>query len=296
MPHARLHAGYSGHAGYWVGLALLLIAAVAGPTPAAVSAETPRPARVVSMNVCTDQLAVQLLERGRIASISFLGADPRYSAVADKVGDIPLNHGHAEEVLRHDPDLVLAGTYTSRATVALLRRLGYDVVEVAPPRDIPAVRAQIRTVADALGVPERGEALVSELNAGLRAAAPPKSRDSAPTAAIYEANGIAIGPGELAHAVLEAAGFRNLGEKLGLRGPSPLPLEKLIVERPDVLILQMKEDPPPSQASNLLRHPALEALREHVRMTVIPRPLWSCGGPQLGRALALLAEARRELR
>jgi len=270
---------------------LLLLAAGAGT-----AASGARPARVVSMNVCTDQLAVQLLERDRIASISFLGADPRYSAVAGKVAAIPVNHGHAEEVLRHDPDLVLAGTYTSRPTVALLRRLGHRVVEVPPPRDIPAVRSQIRKVAEALGVPERGEALIAKLNAALRAASPASEQARRPTAAIYEANGITVGRGQLAHAALEAAGLRNLGAALGLRGPAPLPLERLVVERPDVLILQMEDDAPPSQATELLHHPALKALRARTKVVVIPRPLWSCGGPQLAEAVARLAAARRELR
>ncbi len=272
-------------------LALLLLAA--GPGTAASGG---RPARVVSMNVCTDQLVVQLLERSRIASISFLGADPRYSAVADKVAGIPVNHGHAEEVLRHDPDLVLAGTYTSRPTVGLLRRLGYRVVEVPPPQDLAAVRAQIRKVAEALGVPGRGEGLIAKLEAALRAASPASEQTQRPTAAIYEANGITVGRGQLAHAALQAAGLRNLGAELGLHGPAPLPLEKLVVAQPDILVLQMEEDAPPSQATELLRHPALKGLRTRVHAVVIPRALWSCGGPQLAEAVARLAAARREVR
>ncbi|NIQ93173.1 MAG: ABC transporter substrate-binding protein, partial [Desulfuromonadales bacterium] len=52
----------------------------------------------VSLNLCADQLVLQLLERRRIASISFVGADPLYSPVAEEAAGIPLNHGQAEEV------------------------------------------------------------------------------------------------------------------------------------------------------------------------------------------------------
>jgi iron complex transport system substrate-binding protein len=259
---------------------------------AAGAADGKRPARVVSLNLCTDQLVLELLERERIASISFLGADPRYSAVADRARGIPRNHGRAEEVLRLDPDLVLAGTYTSRATVALLRRLDYRVVEMAPPRDIPAVRAQIRRIADVLGVSKRGEALIRAFDRKLRAAAP-AGAGARPSAVIYEANGIAVGDGELADAAVEAAGLSNLAAEMGLRGPSPLSLEHLVVARPDVLILQNHGENAPSQATHLLDHPALRHLRKLTAVAVVPEALWTCGGPQLAEAVARLAEARR---
>ena len=61
-------------------------------------AET-RPQRIVSMNLCTDQLLMMLADREQIISLSYAAADPNQSLVADKVGDIPLNYGHAEEVV-----------------------------------------------------------------------------------------------------------------------------------------------------------------------------------------------------
>lgn len=273
-------------------LAAALAALVCLQAGAVRAANGARPARVVSLNLCTDQLVLQLLDRDRIASISFLGADPRYSAVAAKAGDIPLNHGRAEEVLRLDPDLVLAGTYTSRATVALLRRLDYRVVEMAPPRDIGAVREQIRRIARVLGVPERGEALIAAFNRKLRAAAPAE-RAARPTAIVYEPNGIAIGAGELADAAVEAAGLRNLAAEMGLSGPSHLSLEHLVTARPDVLVLQGHGEDAPSQATRLLDHPALRHLRQSTATAVVPEALWTCGGPQLAEAIARLARARR---
>ncbi len=45
-------------------------------------------------------------------------------------GGIPITRGAAEDVLRYDPDLVLAGPFGVSATVSLLRRLGRNVVVV----------------------------------------------------------------------------------------------------------------------------------------------------------------------
>ena len=273
----------------WIAL-LLGLAVPAAPAEAG----TPRPERVVSINLCADQLVLQLLECERIASVSFLGADPLYSALAGQAEGIPLNHGQAEEVLRLDPDLVVAGTYTSRATVGLLRRLGFEVLEVGLPQDIPTVRKQILDVAAALGVPGRGRALVETFDARLAAAAV-EAGHTRPDAVIYEANGIAIGSGELADAALRAAGLRNLATEMGARGMTALPLERLVVAEPDLLVLQTEEDAPPSRAQAILRHPALRSLAGRQAMVRIPRVLWTCGGPQLAEAITRLAEARRAL-
>ncbi|MBK1697877.1 ABC transporter substrate-binding protein [Rhodovibrio salinarum] len=264
--------------------------AAAGSTPAAAE----RPQRVVSLNLCTDQLLVQLAEPERIASVSVLAADPLYSAVADRAQGLPVNHGQAEEVLRQNPDLVLTGTFGNRSTVHLLRRLGYPVVQIGPPRDLTDVRRQIRKIADALGVPARGRALIRRLDTRLAAAAPQERSEDRVTVAIYQPNGIVVGRNELPHAVATAAGLSNLAADQGMNGMSPLALERLLVARPDVLILQSERDPAPSQATELLRHPALQALAERSVVTRIPRRLWSCGGPQVAEAVRRLAQARRE--
>ena len=272
-----------------IAIALALLACVLAP-PA-----TARPNNVVSLNICTDQLAIQLLDPERIASVSFLAADPHYSAVAERAADLPLNRGDAEEVLRLDPDLVLAGTYTSRPTVRLLRRLGYEVVEVAPPSDLDAAREQIRTVAGALGVPARGEAMIARIDRQLDRLGPddPDDPDAPrPTAAVYQANGITPGRGELAHAVLRAAGLKNLAAERGVRNLAPLPLEALVMAKPDVLVFVTRRDAPPSQATRLLDHPALAGLKDRAAVALVPPAMWNCGGPQLAKAVKRLAEAR----
>ena len=79
-------------------LALLLAA------PAAAA-----PQRIVSMNLCTDQMALLLAGPARIVSISFLGPDPAESPLAGLARGIPVNHGLAEEVIAVKPDVVFAG-------------------------------------------------------------------------------------------------------------------------------------------------------------------------------------------
>ena len=83
-----------------------------------------RAKRVVSTNLCTDQLLLLIAKRSRIASVSYLARDPLFSHLANRARDIPINHGLAEEILPLEPDLVLVGSHTIRPTTVLLRKLG----------------------------------------------------------------------------------------------------------------------------------------------------------------------------
>ena len=81
--------------------------ACAAGLPAGAMAASPQ--RVLSLNLCTDQLLMALLPPQRIASITWLSrteGDPALQALARQ---LPINHGSPEEVLAARPDLVLAG-------------------------------------------------------------------------------------------------------------------------------------------------------------------------------------------
>ncbi|RLA20277.1 MAG: ABC transporter substrate-binding protein, partial [Gammaproteobacteria bacterium] len=76
-----------------------------------------KPQRIVSLNLCADQLLLQLAEPKAIASLTHLAADPELSYLAEEATNYPLNYGSAEEILQLDPDLILAGSFTARPAV-----------------------------------------------------------------------------------------------------------------------------------------------------------------------------------
>src|SRR5262245_20537950 len=92
----------------------LLAAAVLCVAPGR-AADAPR--RIVSLDLCTDQMLVELVPRDRIAAVTHLAADPTVSAIPEKARGILITHGDAEDVLRLDPDLILAGPFGVRSTV-----------------------------------------------------------------------------------------------------------------------------------------------------------------------------------
>src|SRR5258708_1788850 len=86
------------------------------------AADVPRkPARIVSLNMCADELVLRLAERQNVASVTWLSRDAENSNVAEAAAHVPVNHGLAEEVIPLNPDLVVAGAFTSRTAVVLLR-------------------------------------------------------------------------------------------------------------------------------------------------------------------------------
>lgn len=278
-------------------VSLALFAGIA--LPVAVSAQ---PHRVVSLNLCADQWVLLLARPEHVKSVTWLARDPDISGMAAQAATVPVNYGLAEELIPLKPDLAVAGVYTTRTTVAFMQRLGIPVLDLDVPRSVDAMLAQVRQVALALGEVQRGEQLIAQMNARLSAlansapAVPINGLNTPrPIAAIWQANGGTVGPGSLLDELLTRAGFDNLATRQGIGQYGQLPLEALLLGQPDILILNSTRDRLPSQADELLRHPALAAAFPAARTLVVPQQLWTCGGPGVVEAIEILTHAAREL-
>jgi len=226
--------------------------------------------RVVSLNLCTDQLLV-LLAPEKIAALSPLARDKALSFVAPQAARLPQVRADAEAVLQQRPDLVLAGQYGAQLALAAIAARGVPVLRIGLPGSFGAIRTQIRQVASALGVPGRGEALIAAMDRHLTV------RRAAGTAILLEPRGWTSGPGTLGNAVLHAAGYRNVGGgRIGL--------EALLAHPPDVLVTA--EAPIwPSLATAMLDSPALA----HLTRRRYQAPLLACAGPFTAQAVAEIA-------
>jgi iron complex transport system substrate-binding protein len=270
-----------------------MVAGVLALAPAPARADAV-PQRIVSLNLCVDQVLVDLVPRERIAAVTHLAADPQFSPVAEKARGIAWTYGEAEVVLAFNPDLVLAGEFTTPATVELLTRLGIKIIRIPHPSDIAGVRTATLQVADAVGERAKAEALLAEFDRRVRVAAPPTTARR-PTAVVYQVNNIASGPGSLADSVLKAAGFANLASVLGLGSGGQLPLEALVAHPPDVIVLTGAINEYRTAVAENLRHPALAALMQKRRTVTVPWRVWLCATTHLADAIEQLAAVRKEL-
>ena len=253
-----------------------------------------RPSRIVSLDLCADQLLIELVERNRIAAVTHLAADPAVSAIPEKARGIPITHGAAEDVLRYDPDLILAGPYGVSSTVSLLRRLNRNVVIVPLPSDLHGVRLAMRIVAAAVGEHDIGEAMVAAFDRRVQQVASPSSARR-PSAVIYQVGGTVSGPGSLAEAMLVSAGFRNKADEYRLTRGGQVPLELLVAEPPDLLVLSSNAHEYRTAVADNLRNPVLRRLRQEHASLELPWQLWLCGTPRLADAIERLGQARQQL-
>jgi len=259
-----------------------VLALAAGPSGA-----QDAPQRVVSMNLCTDQFALLLASPGQLVSVSYVSADPVTSPMAEEAARHPLNHGSAEQIYLMAPDLVLAHPWTDPTAIALLRRLGIEVVQVAGVQSLADIPDRLRTVGALLGREEAAQALIRRFETNLAALSAP---DTGPRAAFYGANGYTMGEGSLSHEILTRAGFRNIAAELARSDTGQIALELLVMAAPD-LILRSQPYPGASQAEAILDHPALEALVA-AGAGLETTPDWACGTPHVVEALRDLVAVR----
>jgi iron complex transport system substrate-binding protein len=268
----------------------MFLAGLLWPT-AAVRADA-FPTRVVSMNVCTDQLAMLVARPGQLYSVSYLARDAGTSAMVEEAGAYSVNHGLAEEIFLMKPDLVLAGTYTTRTTVSLLRRLGFRVEEFPPEASFEEVRANIKRMGELLGNSGRAKALVASMDAeiaALAAAGTPRLRT-----ALTFANSYTSGSGTLVSEVVKHAGLVNIAETVGIAGTARLPLELLVLSNPELMAGGRSEVEGPALADQNFDHPAYRALAAATAEAPLENRLTVCGGPfTLEAARALQDAARR---
>jgi iron complex transport system substrate-binding protein len=268
-----------------------LFVLTAGLACAALAAAAP-PQRIVSLNLCTDQLLLALVPSERIASLTWLARTDGDAAQRAQASHLPSNRGSAEEVLAAHPDLVLAGRYTTSTTRALLGQVGVPMLEVDAVQDWPGIRRVTRQVAAAVGEAARGEELLAHMDAQL--AQIEALRVPVPVRAIgwSGAAGDVPGADTLFNTILTTAGAINLAARPV--GSSGFDLEELLRARPQLLLRGTSYGEGRSLRSGTANHRALRAL-PHLAIIDYPEGAWACGVPAAADHALDLARKLRTL-
>jgi iron complex transport system substrate-binding protein len=259
-----------------------LLAAAALIDAGAPAVAQPVPHRIVSINLCADQLLLALADRSQIAGLTHNATDPILSAEAKRAAGLRILGTSAEGVLAIDPDLVVGMPARGSAVMNALAGQHYRALDLTSAESYEAIVANIRKLAVAIGHPDRGEALISWMNATLAGLAiPGKGR----TAAYYQRRGYLTGTGTLIDDLMTRLGLTNLARTLDKPPLSQFSLEELIAARPDYLIVETVTDRITDEGTEMLHHPALAAIpRLHV-----PGAWTVCGGPAYVLAAQSLA-------
>lgn len=274
----------------------LLMAAFAPFRPADTAAVSvadppPKPVRVMSLNQCTDQLLLALLPPARITSVTWLSKDPGASLMWREAAQVGTNYGQSEEVIAQTPDLVITGDFTTPVTRAFLKRLGYPLIEVPAAHDFDDIRAITRRVGQAVGEPERAEALIARMDAILAAVTPLPTKLRVIG---WNGGGYVQGEGTLFDAILAAAGARNAAAEADAVPYGTYDMEALIQLAPDVLIQSLTTIHEPTLRLDVARHPVTRAVYRG-RTIALPAFYETCGTPESAAAVIALHAALKAL-
>lgn len=250
-------------------LALLSFATMATPI-------TP-PQRIVSINLCADELLLLLADPQQISALTHLSQDEAASYFQTQALAYPTTQGLAEEVLPFKPDLVIAGEYGGLQTVNLLKKLGIRVETLPLANNMQQVFSNIEWIATLTGHPKRGAEIIKTMQA--RLAQLPAIEANAPLAAVYDPNGYTVGAASLRGQSIRLAGWRNAGELAGVADYGSLDLETMVRLQPDALIDSPYTLNTYSRAEALAKHPALRGLRLNPKIISIPSNRTICDGP-----------------
>jgi iron complex transport system substrate-binding protein len=265
-------------------LAALLAWSVIAATPAL-------PQRVVSLAPSVTEIVFALGAGDRLVGVSTYCDYPPEAAKIDRIGTFL--QPDIERILARRPDLVIGvPSPGNRVPVERLAELGAKVLIVDPER-IADIFAAIRTIAAALGVPERGERLVADIEGQLgavqaRLAGAPRPRT---LMLVGRAPFVAAGRGTYQDELIELAHGDNLGAAGGERWPN-LGLEFIVARAPEVIIDASMGSEEPTDRSTALAFwdafPTIPAVRDHrlygYRAYELLRP-----GPRVAQTLETVA-------
>ena len=214
-------------------------------------------ARIITLGGSVTEIAVALGARDRLVARDSTSNFPESIEALPDVGYIRALS--PENILALDPTLIVAeGDAGPPEAVEVLKAAGIPFVLVPEARDPGGVVAKITAVAHALDLP--GEALASDVQAGLEAAARQAAEVEAPKRVLFilslQGGGVMAG-GEATEAegIIHLAGGINAAA--GFRGYKQMTDEAVLAAQPDVILMMDREGDLSVTNADVLAHPAL---------------------------------------
>ena len=270
-------------------LGLVLLAVFAALVRSAPLGAEPAPAKqVISLNLCTDQLLMALADPGQIAALSPLARDPLLSNMAEEAQTFRIIKPRSETLLQIQPDLVLTAPYEHRLTRQILTNHRIEIMTMGVWTSLEAGKEQIRQLARRLGHIDRGQMLINRIDEAMSRVVPVSTARS-----MLEIERRLYAPGtqSLVADLVRQWGLTNHADRLGVGQGGFVALERLLGDRPDVLLVTDSSPMVEDMGIALLRHPAPNTVFDEKRRIGIPTRLSLCGGPQTPALIRHLSQA-----
>jgi iron complex transport system substrate-binding protein len=246
----------------------------------------------MSLNMCTDQLLLQLLPPDRITSVTYLSRDFYHPYISAEAAHVGVNYNTPEEVLAQRPDLVVSGNVFSPGARAIFRQAGIALLEVPFANGFDDIRAITRSIGRAVGEEAKANALLQRMDATL---AELKRTTPNPRITVlgWDAGGNVPGPNTLFGEILDAAGATNVAERtadsLVYGSYTNFDLEQLVALNPQAVLHSGSLTDRPDTLNQKIQHRVVRELFAGRELTY-PEILYRCGLPQSADAAKTLRE------
>ena len=200
----------------------------------------------------------------------------------------------AEGILSMNPTVVIGSEVAGPPEVIeQIRSTGTAVVVLEEVTTIDGGPRKIRGIAQALGVPARGEALATDLEADIAKVRTLSAKaQEKPTAVFLYMRGVdtlfLMGKADLSHELLEASGAISGGAAAGVMAQRvPLTAEALAAANPDCIVVLTRGLESVGGLEGLLRLPGISETQAADRGCILDfdDQLFRGGGPRMGTVL-----------
>lgn len=248
-----------------------------------------KPTRIVSLDFCADQYVLKLADRDDIFALS-PEAEMDHSYMRAEAKGLPTVRALAEDAIALQPDLIVRSYGGGPNAERFFEAAGIPVLTVGWAGDFEAIKAVTLEMAEGLGAPENGQALVAEIDERLIAL----SQNAPPQNILYMTpTGVTTGSGSLVSELIHTAGLTNFETRPGWHA---LPLERLARDQPDLVGASFFDTSALAQGIwSAARHPIARAQLKD-RPNVELSGAWTACGAwfALDAAEALAQRARNE--
>lgn len=125
-----------------------------------------KPDRIVSLTYGTDEILAELVELDRIAAFSRWAGNEEISFITKEQTDFVGKKVEAsiEDIVSTRPDLVITSTSTSQDLIEMLSGIGIKVYISSSPQSYGGMKKKILGIANAVGEPEKGKAIIENMD------------------------------------------------------------------------------------------------------------------------------------
>ena len=217
---------------------LMLISAGCGKSAGQVPAKE-KAMRIVSLNLDSDEILLDLVPPDRIAALSTMADSPSdYAADKAKAVPVHMTDNSAEEIIRLHPDLVISADWLDSDLRNTLTDMGIRVYSYHFASTLDEVPSVIRGIAAATGDEKSGEKMVSKYTSDLSRLKTEIAKDQPEPSVFLWAYSQPYGSGDSIFGdMCRFIGVKNVLDKFDAREAGVLDKEFLISVNPDCILV-----------------------------------------------------------